>query len=261
MTQRQRWTDQQWAVGAIAVAAVAFAVLVIIASTAAAFVSTTIIDEPSATRYSHERPTVTADTHAAGQTCAVWFEETNTPQPSAHVGNTLELWTGGHLVAVMDTERSRGGSNNMQILGVVVGPTMTVKWVMGEDNVSSNGTKVSIDCKETPSTTTSPPTSTSTSTSSPPSTTTPTSTSTTSTTVPESSSVPPTVPTTSTTVSTPSTTPTVTAPPATVPVIPSGVPTGKGTPPSSPVLPLIVAALAVSAIGVGAYRVSQRGDG
>ena len=101
--------------------------------------STTIIEVPSATRYSHQQPSYTSDTNAAGQTCDVWFEETNQPQPSAHPGNTLTLSTGGNIIAVMDVERSRGGSNSMQILGVVVGETMTVEWVMGPDNVSSNG--------------------------------------------------------------------------------------------------------------------------
>jgi hypothetical protein len=48
-------------------------------------------------------------------------------------------------------------------------------------------------------------------------------------------------------------------PPSTVPV-PTGIPTGEGEPGRSLVLPLMVAALAVSAIGVGAYRVSRRSD-
>jgi hypothetical protein len=40
--------------------------------------------------------------------------------------------------------------------------------------------------------------------------------------------------------------------------IPTGVPTGEPIPDRSLALPLMAAALAVSAIGVGAYRVSRR---
>ena len=249
--------DQMWGIGAIVFAAVAFVVLVIIASTAAAL-STVVLDVPSATRLGDDQMSFTGDTNAAGQTCDVWLQETNDPQPSAHPGNTLTLSTGGHLVAVMDIERSRGGSNSEQILGVVVGPTMTLEWVNGPDGVSSAGASVSIDCQEVPPSTT---TTTTTTTTEPPS----SSTSTTSTTEPPTPTTVPTEPSSSTTTTVvtssvpPSSQPPEASTSSTVPVIPSGVPTGSGPPGSpSPVVPLAVAGLAVSVIGVGAWRIAKQ---
>ncbi len=69
-------------------------------------------------------------------------------------------------------------------------------------------------------------------------------------------------PTTPTTTTKPPTTPTTKPPttPTTAPAIPTGVPTGSGGGPASPgpIGALMVAALAVTAIGVGAHRVSRR---
>ena len=251
MDTRKRWTDQQWGVGAVVVAAIAFAVLVIIASTAAAFVSTTIIDVPSATRYGQDN-IFTEPTGHDGETCLVTLTETNEDQPSANAGNYLTLTT-GDVYLVLDIETERGGFGETSIIGTV-GATATLAWHI--DRVSSAGASVTIDCEgETPSTTT---TTTSTTSSTPPvepSTTTTTeapSTSTTSTTVPESSST-----TTTSVVTTPSSSSTVaptTRPTqpgsSTVPVIPSGVPTGTGSD-SPPLWP----GLLLSALGVGALAI------
>ena len=261
MSTRKRWTDQQWGVGAVVVAAIAFAVLVIIASTAAAS-STVIIDVPSATRLGDDQMSFTGATNAEGQTCDVWLQETNEPQPSAHPGNTLTLSSGGHLVAVMDIERSRGGSNSEQILGVVVGPTMTLEWVNGPDGVSSAGASVSIDCEQETPSTTSPPSLPST-TSVPSSTTLPAlepSTTTSSSTVPESSSTTTAVVTTSTSSSfNPPETTTAAGSSSTVPVIPSGVPTGSSGPARLIWPGVLAATLIVVLSGAAIWRLHHDG--
>jgi hypothetical protein len=221
-------------------AAIAVAVLVILATTAATAASSkVIIDVSSATRYGQGH-VFTEPTGHDGETCLVTLTETNEVQPSANPGNYLTLDTGDvHLI--LDIETERGGVKETSITGTV-GATATLAWHI--DRVSSAGASVTLDCEGVPpstTTTVSVPTTTlppgTTTTTKPP--TTEDTTTTTSTTVPESTPVPPTVPTTvpDAPTSPPPTDEVVPPPPSTVPEptpIPSGVPTGVGEPDSNP---------------------------
>ena len=226
MTQRQRWTDQQFFAGFLVVIALAAITLVWFATTAAAAVEV-LFDIPSATRIDNGKHQLsfTFPTGHAGETCRIALHETNEAQPSAHPGNRLVLDSGAVHIEML-IERERGGFNDDDATGVV-GKDVTVTWVLGDENVSSSGASATIECEAPPSTTTSsPPDSTVPSTLPPDTTVTsvPTDTTTSSST---STTVLPTTTTSSsipTLTSVPSSIPTTTVPL----VIPSGVPTGEG---------------------------------
>jgi hypothetical protein len=281
-------TIQLFTIGAVAV----IAGLLFFSMAAMARADTTIIHIPTGV-YHGSQTLGTFDTSAvAGQTCDFVLTVTNPGRPSIHNENRAIVSIDGS--AIIDTPIERAGNPGGGSATAVAGNSVALS--LHTDDVSSAGFNVSMECAPPPTTTTPPDTTTTTT----PichedepcwdcetmgnqicelPTTTTIATTTTTLAICEVSEcdltcenfpederldcpVPVPVPTTTVSTTVPDTTSTTLPAPSTTDTtpIPSGVPTGEGPPPNSPLLPLMAAAMAVSAIGVGAYRVGRRGD-